>query len=361
MRYLVCANTPAHVHVYKHAVRRLRKRGHAVRILARDYQCTVPLLDHYDLPYEVYGRCGSSKLSLLRELPRQYRRLLPAARRFDPDLVFGMGSYAAHAGAVTRTPTVLLLDSEHHGLDHAIAHPFADALLTPHAFRKDLGPRHYRFRGFKECAYLHPNVFSADPRVRADLGVGPDEPLAIARFNAFGSHHDVGESGFTPRRRRELLDRLTDHATVVVSAEDDVDTTRPDVRAYDLHPARLHDALAAADLLVADTATVVTEAALLGTPAVRTSSFVGDDDFGNFHELERVGLVSNLESFDAVLDRATELLSDGGVQDRWATRREEYVAELADLTELVVEVALDGGDVSGVDRLVRGAPPTTPA
>ena len=357
MRYLVFTNTPAHVHVYKHPVRRLQEQGHEVMILARDYQCTVALLDYYDLPYEVYGRCESTKSSLFRELPAHYRTLLPAARRFDPDLVFGMGSYAAHAGLVSRTPTVLLLDSEHHGVDHAISHPFADALLTPHAFRKDLGSKHYRFAGFKESAYLHPDVYEPDPSVREELGVGPDERFFVLRLNAFGSHHDVGESGFTPERRRELLDRLTEHGPVFVSAEGDAAFDDEDVHLYDLHPARLHDALAEAHLLVADTATMATEAALLGTPALRTGSFVGEDDFGNFLELEEQDLVENYAEFPPIRDRAAELAADPDAADRWRRRRDDYAADLVNLSDLIVEVATSRGDVGTIDRLAR-SPPT---
>lgn len=352
MRYLVFTNTPAQAHVYRHAVRELRSLGHEVLVLARDYQCTVPLLDYFDVPYAVYGRLESSKFSLARQLPRHYGSILRHIREYDPDLIFGMGSYAAHAGLVSRTPVVLLLDSEHHRLDHAISHPFADALLTPHTFRKDLGANHYQFRGFKECAYLHPDVYDPSPDVRDELGVGRDEQFSIARFNAFGSHHDVGESGFDADQRQTLVDRLAEYGPVFVSAErDDLSVSGADVHPYDLHPARLHDALAEAHLLVADTATMATEAALLGTPAIRSSSFVGDDDFGNFLTLEQEGLVDNFREFDDVLSRATELVADPDVSDRWAERRDAYVADMVNLTDLIVDVATARGNVGRVPEL----------
>lgn len=354
MRYLVFTNTPAHVHLYKNAVARLRERGHEVLVLARDYQCTVELLQYYDLPFRVYGGCESQKLSLVRNLPGQYASIVRRALRYDPDLVFGMGSYAAHAGVVTRTPTVLVLDSENQDLDHAISHPFAEALVTPHVFRKDLGSKHYTFTGYKECAYLHPDVYEPSPSVREELGVGRDEPYSIVRFNAYGSHHDVGEFGFDEDDRRELVSRLSEHGPVIVSSElDDGDGYAGDVHPFDLHPARLHDALAEASLLATDAHTMATEAGLLGTPTVRFSSFVGDDDYGHHRELERQGLVENYRSFDDVLSRSLELAADTDSAERWAERREEYVGGLADLTELIVETALAGGDVDAVDELRR--------
>jgi len=71
MRILVFANTPAHVHLYRHAVSRLEERGHEVCILGREYDCTTELLEFYGLPYQPYGAHGTeptSRLAFGREL-----------------------------------------------------------------------------------------------------------------------------------------------------------------------------------------------------------------------------------------------------------------------------------------------------
>jgi predicted glycosyltransferase len=356
MRYLFFTNTPAHVHLYRNAVIDLRERGHEVLVLARDYGCTTALLDWFDLSYTVYGQCDTVKSSLFRRLPGQYARIFRRTRAFDPDLIFGIGAYAAHAGALTRKPTILVHDSEPTSFDHAISRPFARAILTPAAFRKDLGPKHYRFRAFKESAYLHPDTYEPQADVRERLGLADDERYAILRFNAFGSHHDVGQSGFTPDQRRALVEHLAESVTVLVSDEASagVDGGLP-ARPFDVHPALLHDALAEADLLVADTQTMVTEAALLGTPAVRSNSFVGESDMGNFLELERQGLVHNVERFDDVLEVATSIVETEGVKADWRRRRDEYVADLVNLTDVLVEVASNVGAVERIDALSKDA------
>lgn len=352
MNYIFFTNTPAHVHLYKHAVSRLAEAGHDVHILARKYGCTIDLLEYYDLPYTSYGVCGTTKSSLLRNLPFHYARIVPFVRRFDPDLIFGMGAYAAHSGAISRTPTVLLLDSEPTSLDHILSRPFAAAIFTPEAFRKDLGPDHYRFAGYKECAYLHPDVFSPDPTVRNALGVGSDEPYAIVRLNAFGSHHDVNHSGFTSEQRNELIDRLADRLTVFVSDEAGrLDLEATGGRPFDLPPALLHDALAEARLLVADSQTVVTEAGLLGTPTIRSNSFVGENDMGNFIDLERAGLIHNVADFEAVLGLADDLLSDESVPAELQRRRRDHLADKVNLTDVIVEIAESGGNINSADQV----------
>lgn len=358
MRYVFFTNTPAHVHLYRHAVDRLDAAGHEVLVLARDYGCTVQLLDRFGLPYRLYGKCDTTKGSVFRNLPRHYWNIIPTVRSFDPDVIFGVGAYAAHAGAVSRTPAVLILDSEPTSLDHTISRPFAAAFLTPHAFRKRLGENHYQFRGFSETAYLHPSVYEPNPDIREALGLSADEPYVILRFNAFGSHHDVGRSGFTHEQRRQLIESFSEWATVFVS--DEGGTLNVDAlpaRLFDLHPALLHDALASARLVVTDTQTVCTEAALLGTPVVRSNSFVGDSDMGNFRELERQGLVYNTTEFEDVVETGLAVLGDESIAAEWLRRRDAYVGDLVNLTDIIVDVAERAGPegVAGIEPWHEGA------
>ncbi|SDQ95219.1 DUF354 domain-containing protein [Natronobacterium texcoconense] len=353
MRILVFANTPAHVHLYRHAVDRLEEAGHDVLVLTREYACTTDLLEFFGLPYRRYGEhdvTSSSKSTLARELGGQIGSIVRETIRFRPDVVFGRGPYAAVAGTVARAPVVLVLDDEPGDFNHTVSRPFADCILSPRVTRRDLGDDHYTFDGFKECAYLHPEVFEPDRAVREYLGVGPDEPYALVRFNALDALHDAGLEGFTRNQRHDLIERLSEHATVFVSDEGgEMDLRDLPARPYDLHPALIHDAMAEASLLIADTGTMVTEAGLLGTPALRYRG-TDDHEYGEFQELERVGLVEQFDAYDGVRDRGLELLADDDATGRWERRRREYVGDLANLTDLLVDVAETQGRLGELDR-----------
>ncbi len=361
-RYAFFTNTPAHVHLYKHTVNRLEQKGHEVRVMGRDYGCTRALLNYYDLPFQLYGKCETEKYSLVKELPAHFYNILLQIREFDPDLIFGMGGYSAFAGAVTMTPVVSILDSEPTTLDHTASKPFVSAFLTPHAFQKELGQKHYQFTGFKETAYLHPDVYhGTDDDVREKLQVG-EEPYIVLRFNAFGSHHDVNHAGFSREQKETLINELSQYGSVFVSDEgDSLDIDATEGYAFELHPALMHDALANADLLVADTQTMVTEAALLGTPAIRSNSFVGDSDMGNFKELEEQGLIYNLEEFEDVLRQSIALLEDPTTAEQWEQLREEYLSEKVNLTDLILDIAtaFASEDGIGVETIIKGHPQLT--
>jgi len=356
MRVLFFTNTPAHVHLYKHAVRELLDRGHDVLVLGREDGCARDLLEYYDLPYRIYGKRGTTPRDLLAQLPRHYAKIFRLVRSFDPDRIFGMGGYAAPAGLVSDTSVIAIQDSEPHTLDYLMSRPIVDAFLTPYTFGRDLGPKQYRFLGFKETAYLHPDSYEPTTDIRSELGLPDDEPYVLLRFNSWGAYHDVGQSGFDADQRVALVRRLSEEASVVVSAEDGVASALPETATvYDGHPAHMHDAIAEASLLVADTQTMVTEAALLGTPAIRSNSFVGEDDMGNFTALEAAGLIHNVVEFDELLELATEFLVDGERRDSWQRQHAEFVEGLVDLTDLIVDVATVDDPVAALD-----AKPTQP-
>jgi predicted glycosyltransferase len=184
------------------------------------------------------------------------------------------------------------------------------------------------------------------------MGLTPDEEFVILRLNAFGSHHDVGAGGFTPEISRRLIERLAEYATVFVSDEGGaLDLSSLPARRFDLHPGRLHDALATASLLVTDTQTMATEAALLGTPTVRSNSFVGEDDMGNFLELETAGLIRNVPDATDVPGEAVELLTEDGTRRKWRRRCDRYMDGMADVSKVLTRVAESPDEIAAVPQL----------
>ena len=353
MRVGIFTNTPAHVHLYRNAIAELEERGHETVVFARDDGCALDLLEYFGINHYVYGSRDTRKRSLVFALPSQFRNIYRILRKEDLDLVFGMGVYSAFAGAVSWTPAVSVTDSEPMAWRHVAMSPFVEAFLTPDTFTRNLGPKHYEFTGLKETAYLHPDVYTSTGTVREELGVG-DDPFVLVRFNAFNGHHDVGRRGFTPAQKEELIDRLAEHARVFVSDETGVlDFGETAADPYEAHPALMHEALSEAELLIADTQTMITEAALLGTPGIRSNTFVGDGDMGNFKELERAGLVYNFSEFKSVVSTAEELLAKPDTAATWERKREEFLSDKCNLSALIVDIVERTDATGSVDTAVR--------
>lgn len=115
MRYTIFVDTPAHAHTYRNFVAQATSSGDEVLVLARDYACTLDILDYHDVDYTTYGGHDPSRYSVIdfaTGLPGQFARVAWHVRRFDPDIVLGRGPSAAFAGTICSAKVVLLRDAE---------------------------------------------------------------------------------------------------------------------------------------------------------------------------------------------------------------------------------------------------------
>ena len=93
-----------------------------------------------------------------------------------------------------------------------------------------------------------------------------------------------------------------------------------------------------AQLLVGDSQTMTTEAALLGTPAVRCNSFVGENDMANFIELEnKYDLIYSFNDYEKALDKAIYLLQKSDLKEEWVQKRNVMLSDKVDVSSFIVD------------------------
>jgi hypothetical protein len=341
---------PAHVHFYRHLHARLTREGHECRVLARDKEVTLALLDEYGIPYETHGRPQQGRVSQAVELARRDLRLVRIGRGFRPDFVLARNPAGMHAarflGAVGVFDTD---DGSAGGQVFRLAVPAAKIITTPECLAEDFGPKHVRYPGYKALAFLHPNHFTPRPDVRDLLGVGRDR-FAIVRLTAMDSAHDHHQAGVPHDLVRAIITRLQRDLRVFVSTERATPAEWKDL-AYRLPPDRMLDAIAEAALVVGDSGSMVGEAAMLGTPSIFCGSFAEQRTY--LVDLEqRWGLTrvfppdraqDLLTAIDEILavpgaawqERRTRMLEHGVDVSDW------YHALLVDVTERGVRAALE--------------------
>lgn len=342
---VVTVQHPAHVHFFRNVVDELERAGHRVFVFAREKDLTTDLLRAYDIPHTVLAGQADSLPGLVGVQLRYEWRLLRAARRIDPDVMMAIGGLAvSHVGKLLDARSVVFIDNED-VLSNYASVPVADVVCTPQRFESDYGDGHVRYPGYHELAYLHPEVFDPDPSVLTAHGVDHDRPYSVVRLVGWNAHHDVGEGGFSDEGRQRLVSTLAERGDVYVTSESPLP---PAFEPYRLPvPSHVvHHLLASADLYVGDSQTMATEAAILGTPAVRSNSFAGDGDMSNFRELEeRYGLLVSTPDEREAIRTVRQLLEDGDAANEWEVRRAELLAEKVNVTEFVVDL------VAGFERL----------
>jgi hypothetical protein len=343
MRVLFDVNHPAQVHLFRSAIEELEADGDDVFVTSREKDVTVQLLDEYGIDHRPLSGTGEGTLALLSEWARRELRLLRVARSFDPDvMVSRLNPPVVHVSRLLGCPNLIFMDTKIRStlietLYHQLTQPFVDVVCTPPGFEDRINADRHHLVDFQELAYLHPRRFTPDPEVLAEHGVDVDEPYFVLRFAGWEAYHDVGNSGFSIEAKRELVSHLSDRGAVYITSELDLPEEFADYR-LPIPPHLAHHLLYYADLFVGDSGTMSSEAAILGTPAIRTSSMVGADDENIFVELEeRYGLLHSFADERRAIETAEELLERSG-DDEWARRRARLLRDKNDVAGRMVEL-----------------------
>lgn len=276
MKVLLDAVHPADVWVLGAVEDRLLAAGGETLWISRPGKDpVVELIENRGRPHVAGPEAGTNRRTLARELLARDLLVWRTVRRFSPDVILTRSPAGVHAGRLTRTPVLYDTDDGRAaGLLYYVAGPLADMITSPSATADTYGPRHRKYRGYKELFYLHPSRFTADATIRTELGLSPDERLFVLRLSALTASHDFGERGLAREHVDLIVERLSSRGAVVVSSESPLrsDLSALRVRAP-LH--RFHHVLAAADLVVGDSQTVCAEAGVIGTPSLNCSSWSG--------------------------------------------------------------------------------------
>lgn len=335
MRILIDILHPAHVHFFRNFFQEMRNRGHELLITAREKEIAVDLLEAFGLPHTVISSQRYGGVALAGELAKRTWRLGKVIREFEPDVLTGiMGPSIALAGAILRVPSVVFYDTEFATQTNRFVYPLAHTVCTPDCYQGRVRGRHVSYPGYHELAYLHPNRFRPDPTVLAAFGVDATSPYSVVRFVHWKAVHDRRERGLTPEQKRKLVERLDPYGRVLLSSEGPLPS--------DLEPRRItgpivaiHHLIAHARVVVGESATMSSEAAVLGVPAV----FIATTGRGYTDEQEaRYGLVRYF-SEDRVGEAlaVAESLAAGEVSADIAEGHRRLLEEKIDVTDWMVE------------------------
>jgi predicted glycosyltransferase len=337
MRLLFDVAHPAHVHLFRNLIARVRGEGGDVLVAARDKDVAIPLLSGYGIPHVALTRAGHGIARNFAELALRTLRLRSIARRFRPDALLGSSASFGLIGRLIGRPSFIFGedDADVVPLFAKVAYPLATWIVTPACLRhEDYGPRHLTYPGYHELAYLHPAHFKPDPAVPARLGLRKDEPYFVVRLVALRAHHDVRARGLDPDVARRLVALLAESGRVLVTSEGPLQPELERHR-FPLPPESLHDVLAGASLVIGDSQTLIAEAAVLGVPNLRCNSFVGRLSY--LRELEdRWGLTQGIrvEEMARLLTLAREWLGDlEGLRRAHQERRRRMLETCIDVSD----------------------------
>ena len=337
MKILIETHHPSDIHFWKYVVQKLKKRGYTVLLISRDRDVMCKLLEVYDwIPYKIISAMRSNNRIPLLELFVRQVKVAWEIFHFKPDIVLSLfGSYAQSARLFGK-PNLIFTDSEFQHFNHRIAHPFADAVYTPKSFWKDLGPKHRKYAGNHELAFIRPPYFSPRESVCEQLGCEKYQYL-IVRLSAWNTLHDIGQSG-VGELAYDFVQHWKERYKIFIVPEEGKCDPRLTEFVFKLPPDWFHDALYYARLVLTEGASTASEAACMGTPTVYINS---TEHRGYLDELEEeYGLVHSFAEPEPGLKKADELLSNDleTLQRSREAKTAKLYDETIDVPEFVVQV-----------------------
>lgn len=339
MNILIDIGHPAHVHLLKNTYHQLVKNGHVVWVTVKDLPVAKALLKKYRIEYFNIGKKRDSLLGkAFNQLNYNYK-ILKFVIKNNIEIGIGTPITLTHISKLTKMKSILLDDDDDdvQPLHVKYAHPFTDVILSPSSLighRKSKKTIYYS--GFHELAYLHPKRFTPNIEILKEIGLKKEDTFFIMRFNVFKAHHDLGILGMSLEQKLKLVNILEPHGKIFITTERDIE---PELKKYQLlvEPEKVHSLMFYATMFLGDSQTMTSEAAILGTPAIRMNSFVGRIAYLEEQE-HKYGLTFGFKpnQFNEMIDKIEYLLNNISLKKKWMVKRQNLLSDKIDVTDFFV-------------------------
>jgi predicted glycosyltransferase len=332
MKILIDIGHPAHVHYFHNFIEIMQNNNHNILVIARDKEVSQVLLKQYNIPYINRGKGGKGLFGKIVYLFKANYILLSESISFKPDVFLSFASpYAAQVSWILRKKHITFTDTEHAKLGNYAFMPFSSTIITPNSFHKDLGKKHIKFNGYMEQCYLAPKYFTA-ANVSNLLKIHENEKYIILRFVSWGASHDIGHSGLNDKVKVEIVNRLSKEYKVFISSEEELPQKFLKYK-LNIPPEKMHDVLANAHLFIGEGATMASECAILGTPAIYVNSL----NAGTLISQEKNGNLFGFRNSDGVLEKAIEILNTPNLTEVFKTKQNKLLENTIDVTSFIVD------------------------
>lgn len=338
MNILFEINHPGQVHLIRNLYFILIKK-HQVFIFTKEDQIIIRLLNFYNIPYSNLGAKGSGiKGKLLKQLFFDYK-IWKFVRKKRIDIGIGSSITNDHVAFCSKMHSIHLSDDD---LDivpliSKFSYPFASFILSPDSLNfSKFKHKNFGYAGIHELAYLHPNYFKPDVSVIKKIGISPTERFFVLRFVALQGHHDIGHKGITLEQKRKLISFLSTKGKVFITSENPIEKEFEKYR-LPVPPEEIHSLLYYATMFLGDSQTMTSEAAILGTPALKCNTFAGKLSVPNeLEEKYQLCYSYQPDEFEYFLIKAKQLIEQPDLKSIWKQRKEQFLNDKIDVTSFFV-------------------------
>lgn len=330
MNIFVNISHPAHVHFFKNAIKTLSQRGHNVITGARYKEFTIDLLNAYKIKHTVLTRKGQGLIGLIKELIKQQFKISKIIRENQLDLMLQIsGIFNAPVGRYYKIPTLAFSDTENDKWGNKLSFSLSRHVIMPTCFDHAIGgswKKQIHYPGYHELAYLAPRYLTKK--------IEPEDKFLV-RFVGWQAGHDIGEKGLSIDQKIEIINILKKHGSVHISSEAPLPDEIAEF-ACKIHPSEIHDFMVSCKMIVGESATMASEAACMGIPAI----FISNTGRGYTTEQDKkYGLIKHyqLRQWNEIVRTMKEWASQD-LRNEWQERRRNMLKDKIDVTAWMVDL-----------------------
>ena len=300
-------------------------KNHKVIILLKTKDVLEDLVISDGLEYTniLPGGRGKSKLSIIISLIKRIFIIFPIVLKHKPNVMVSTDASLAIIGFLLRKHVITITEDDYTVIKSLgdLTYPFTSSILCPTPCSvgkwedKKIG-----YLGYMKLSYLHPKVFCLDPQVLNKYGF--EGEYALIRVAKLTAHHDFGIKGIDHDLLLTLVEKLENRNFKVLISSEGILPSEFVSYKLEIHPRDMHHVLAGSSILICDSQSMAVEAAMLGIPSIRYSSFAGK--ISVLEELQNVYQLTygiNASSKEALLDKLNSLLNIENLLEEFQSRR----------------------------------------
>jgi uncharacterized protein len=346
MKILIAVNHPAQFHLFKNVYHILIQKQHNVVFVIKDKDILSKLMISEGVNYHklTNKRVGKNKFYILLlgfiDLIIQDISLFFYASKFMPDIMLGTDYSITHVGKFIKKPSFVFNEDDFNinKLFCKLAYPFATLIISPKVCDVNKYERKkISYQGYQKLAYLHPKRFNVDDSI-LELYNLKNKNYFIIRLVSYSAGHDIEmkHGGIDEQNLEKLIDILGKKGQVYISSENTL-SAKFQQFTLKIDPKHMHHILSKASLFIADSQSMIVEAAMLGTPSIRFNSFVGK--ISVLEELEnKYNLTCGVHNSEPemLIKKVKEIISNETNYLEMKQNREKLLNEKIDVTSFFV-------------------------
>ncbi len=225
--------------------------------------------------------------------------------------------------------TIAISDTENDKIGNKISFGLSRHILSPDCWDTVSGGnwrKQIKYPGYHELAYLSPRYYQRVDKKKTNI--------FLLRFVGWGAAHDIGEKYLTNQQKIELVNLLKTNGEVCISSEMDLPE---EIKRYSfkLHPGKIHDFMKDCKMVIGESATMASEAACLGIPAI----FISNTGRGYTTEQDqKYGLIKHyrLDQWDQILTSIKSWMTDE-ISEEWIRKHEKMLSDKIEVTDFFVD------------------------